>query len=144
MVYLVQAAYHRDLFPGSLALNRRTGTFRASCRNRSAFLRTTDVAIYPDCAKSSRRGIPFFRQPHLRFRSAGLGLDILRRLMSDQTSKKTPPKRTDLPPLGEVAFVKTSEFRCMAYRDKEGKWRDYIRGDELPEPVTIINTIQAP
>lgn len=61
--------------------------------------------------------------------------------MSDQPSKKES-RREDLPPIGEVAFVKTAEFRCMAYRDKEGRWRDYIRGDELPEPVTIINTIQ--
>jgi hypothetical protein len=30
-------------------------------------------------------------------------------------------------------------FRCMAYRDSGGKWRDFFNGDEIEGEVTIIS-----
>jgi hypothetical protein len=38
----------------------------------------------------------------------------------------------------ELHVVQCLGFRCAAYRDAQGKWRDVGRGDLLPEPVRII------
>ncbi|HLP75513.1 MAG TPA: hypothetical protein VK327_01235 [Candidatus Paceibacterota bacterium] len=62
--------------------------------------------------------------------------------MSNQPPKNTE-RQFDLPPAGEVALVQGKGFRCMAYRDKDGKWRDYVHRNELPEPIAVINTIQS-
>jgi hypothetical protein len=35
-------------------------------------------------------------------------------------------------------LVQCSTYRCMAERDKNGKWRSYFKKDLLPEPVTVI------
>ncbi|MBC8097456.1 MAG: hypothetical protein H7Y43_16750 [Akkermansiaceae bacterium] len=62
--------------------------------------------------------------------------------MSNQSPKKKE-RQSELPPAGEVALVQGKGFRCMAYRDKDGKWRDYLRRDELPEPIKVLSTIQS-
>lgn len=62
--------------------------------------------------------------------------------MNDPSSKNADRKHVELPPTGEVALVQGKGFRCLAYRDKQGKWRDYVRRKELPDPITVINTIQ--
>ena len=64
--------------------------------------------------------------------------------MSDSFQKEADRQVPELPPAGEVALVQGEGFRCMAYRDKQGKWRDYIRRNELPGRITIIGTIQPP
>jgi hypothetical protein len=64
--------------------------------------------------------------------------------MSDSIHEKADWKKAELPPAGEIALVQGEGFRCMAYRDKEGKWRDYIRRMELPGKITVISTIQPP
>jgi hypothetical protein len=51
---------------------------------------------------------------------------------SDTVSKRAPGLR-DKP-----FIVQCSGFRCMAYRDSRGKWRDYFNGDELQGEVAII------
>jgi len=37
-----------------------------------------------------------------------------------------------LPPIGKAVIVRGEGFRCMAYRDRDGKWKDYFRMEELP------------
>lgn len=45
---------------------------------------------------------------------------------------------------GEGTLVRCAQFRCMAYRDRDGKWRDYFSNDTLPEPVEVIDTESMP
>ena len=39
---------------------------------------------------------------------------------------------------GDPFIVQCEGFRCMAYRDKTGKWRDYFNGDEISGEVQIL------
>ncbi len=56
-----------------------------------------------------------------------------------ETTQTIEPAVRKLPAPREKAFiVQCINFRCMAYRDTRGKWRDYFNGDELPSDVTII------
>jgi hypothetical protein len=36
-------------------------------------------------------------------------------------------------------IVQCVGFRCMAYRDSKGKWRDYFNDDEIVGEVSIIS-----
>jgi len=45
------------------------------------------------------------------------------------------PAKIDAPTL-----VQCSTYRCMAQRDKSGKWRSYFKKELLPEPVTVVPT----
>jgi hypothetical protein len=51
---------------------------------------------------------------------------------SDTISRRVPSPR-DKP-----FIVQCSGFRCMAYRDSRGQWRDYFNGEEIHGEVTII------
>jgi hypothetical protein len=42
------------------------------------------------------------------------------------------------PPLGQPAMVRCPGFRCLAYRDKDGKWRDVAHNQELPEVLEVL------
>jgi hypothetical protein len=49
---------------------------------------------------------------------------------------RVPQKKDDhLPPIGIPVLVQCDGFRCMAFRDKDGKWRDYFYKDQLPEII---------
>jgi hypothetical protein len=53
----------------------------------------------------------------------------------DETQKIT----RRIPNPREKPFIVQCEgFRCMAYRDARGQWRDYFNGDEIKGQVTII------
>ena len=40
---------------------------------------------------------------------------------------------------GNIAtLVEGQEFRCLAYRDPDGKWRHALHHRLLPEPVRIV------
>ena len=56
-------------------------------------------------------------------------------LVSNET--ETISRRT-ANPKDKAFIVQCANFRCMAYRDSRGKWRDYFNGDELQGEVTII------
>ena len=43
-----------------------------------------------------------------------------------------------LPPIGETVLVQGEGFRCLAYRDKDGKWKDYFHGTELRGSVRVL------
>jgi hypothetical protein len=40
---------------------------------------------------------------------------------------------------GQPFIVQCVGFRCMAYRDSSGKWRDYFNDDEIPGEVDVIS-----
>ena len=42
------------------------------------------------------------------------------------------------PFLQEFYMVESDGYRCMAYRDQEGKWHSAFRGAELPGNVTVL------
>jgi hypothetical protein len=47
-------------------------------------------------------------------------------------------KGQPIPPLGQPAMVRCPGFRCLAYRDKDGKWRDVAHNQELPEVLEVL------
>jgi hypothetical protein len=46
---------------------------------------------------------------------------MIRRYMSVQPS--IAASQSELPPLGKLVVVQCNGFRCMAYRDANGRWR---------------------
>lgn len=42
---------------------------------------------------------------------------------------------------GECAWVRCGEYRCLAFRDEENKWRGFYDNKELPEPVEILQML---
>jgi len=53
----------------------------------------------------------------------------------------TEQKEKDLPPVGQEVLVQCSSFKCVGYRDSEGKWRDAFDGRELPKVIQIIEKL---
>jgi hypothetical protein len=43
-----------------------------------------------------------------------------------------------LPPIGAHALVRCPGFRCLAYRDADGNWRDSHHGDILSDVIEVI------
>jgi hypothetical protein len=43
-----------------------------------------------------------------------------------------------LPAMGEQVLVQAEGFRCLAFRDKDGKWRNAFSRDELPGTIRVI------
>jgi len=43
-----------------------------------------------------------------------------------------------LPPVDEMVLVECEHFRCLAIRDKQGKWRSPFSKMELPNVVRVI------
>jgi len=56
----------------------------------------------------------------------------------DNKSEMHPPKRPS-DKKRESFIVQCIGFRCMAYRDRMGKWRDYFNDDEIQGEVKIIS-----
>ncbi len=44
-----------------------------------------------------------------------------------------------LPRVGEQVVVQCEGYRCLAYRDKDGKWRNAQSGQEIPKVLRILN-----
>ena len=40
--------------------------------------------------------------------------------------------------MGEQVLVQAEGFRCLAFRDKDGKWRDAFSRDELDGAIQVI------
>ena len=57
---------------------------------------------------------------------------------ASDSSRKVPQDKLRLPPPGQPVLVRCPHCRCMAFRDREGKWRDYFYRDELSEVLEII------
>jgi hypothetical protein len=60
--------------------------------------------------------------------------------MSDhaQASKPGDPPDDLLPPIGEQVLIQAEGFRCLAFRDKDGKWRNVFGRGELPGIIRVI------
>ncbi len=43
-----------------------------------------------------------------------------------------------LPPLGKPVLVRRAHCRCIAFRDRDGKWKDYFHRDELADVLEVI------
>jgi GH24 family phage-related lysozyme (muramidase) len=43
-----------------------------------------------------------------------------------------------LPRIGEQVVVQCEGYRCLAYRDKEGKWRSALGGELLPNVLKVL------
>ena len=41
-------------------------------------------------------------------------------------------RQPQLPPIGKAVMVRGKGFRCMAFQDEYGKWRDYFQQKDLP------------
>jgi hypothetical protein len=48
-------------------------------------------------------------------------------------SKKRVRVTERLPPKGQWVIAVTPTYRCMAYVDEHGTWRDVTRGREIPD-----------
>ena len=44
----------------------------------------------------------------------------------------------ELPQAGKSVPVEVNGCRCMAFRDEDGKWRDYFHGEELCGYIKVI------
>jgi hypothetical protein len=44
-----------------------------------------------------------------------------------------------LPPIGRHALVRCPGFRCLAYKDPDGNWRDSHHDDLLPHAVEVLS-----
>jgi hypothetical protein len=69
--------------------------------------------------------------------SDGVGPYVTMEPVSENTEtlirkRLSPPKSTSF-------IVQCVGFRCMAYRDSKGQWRDYFNDDEIAGEVTIIS-----
>ena len=38
----------------------------------------------------------------------------------------------------QPVIVQCADFRCMAYRDANGRWLDYFNGDEIKGEVKVV------
>jgi hypothetical protein len=56
----------------------------------------------------------------------------------DMVAGEEKKERMQLPPPGVPVIVKRSGCRCMAVRDRNGKWRDFFHRDELTDVIEVI------
>jgi len=47
-------------------------------------------------------------------------------------------KGSKLPVPGHEVMVRCPGFRCLAYRDKDGKWRGVAHDEEMPEVLEVL------
>lgn len=59
-------------------------------------------------------------------------------MMANETIKKGSERQPAVP-----VQVKCGDFRCLAFKDKNGVWRDYFRGTPLPESVIVMETFDS-
>jgi hypothetical protein len=55
------------------------------------------------------------------------------------TLDKRDEKNEKLRPVAETALVQCHGFRCLAYRDKEGKWRSFHRPEEVLGVIKVLD-----
>ena len=62
--------------------------------------------------------------------------------MASEMSEPTEGKaQTWQVPVGQMVMVQCEGFRCLAYRDRDGKWRDAIRNSELTAVMEVLSDI---
>src|SRR5438128_12539380 len=55
-----------------------------------------------------------------------------------QTQDNGAAKERKLPPQGQRVMVRCRGFRCLAYLDKDGKWRNSSNNEELTEVLEVL------
>jgi hypothetical protein len=58
--------------------------------------------------------------------------------MQDKTGEPKTAKYGPLPPVGVPVQVQCNGFKCMAYLDKEGKWRDLFNRQSLECVLGVV------
>jgi hypothetical protein len=58
--------------------------------------------------------------------------------MQDKAAELKTVKYGPLPPVGMPVQVQCAGFKCMAYLDKEGKWRDLFSRQCLEQVLGVI------
>jgi hypothetical protein len=58
---------------------------------------------------------------------------MLRAMNGSQQQPDIRGKSQLIPALAQAVVVRCPGFRCLAYRDKDGRWRDVAHNEELPE-----------
>lgn len=58
--------------------------------------------------------------------------------MEDKAAELEKAKYGPLPAAGMPVQVQCSDFKCMAYLDKEGKWRDLFTRECLPHVFGVV------
>ena len=59
--------------------------------------------------------------------------------MTNPPSRSIGEESDILPPLpDELMLVQCEKFRCLAFRDRQGKWRSPFSKMELPRVVHVI------
>jgi CheY-like chemotaxis protein len=58
-------------------------------------------------------------------------VSLLNRMFEWNNSNQKNPT----PEMGAPVVVQCQEFRCLGYRDKNGKWRDFAQSHELPKVI---------
>jgi hypothetical protein len=58
--------------------------------------------------------------------------------MNDEVRKTSEPSYGPLPAPGVPVQVQCDGFKCMAYRDKEGKWMDFFTHKFLPHVLGVV------
>ncbi len=53
-------------------------------------------------------------------------------------SEKPVEDKSSVPEVGERVLVRCPGFRCLAYRDAQGKWRNANGGEELSEVLEVL------
>ena len=61
-------------------------------------------------------------------------------IMNDylRASRTNDPPDDPLPAIGEQVLVQAEGFRCLTFRDKDGKWRNAFSRDELHGTIRMI------
>jgi hypothetical protein len=58
--------------------------------------------------------------------------------MQDKTGELKKVKYGSLPPAGVPVQVQCNGFKCMAYLDKEGKWRELFSRESLAQVLGVV------
>ena len=58
--------------------------------------------------------------------------------MSGRSKASHAIKDNRLPPRGEAVQVRCGRTRCLAYRDWDGTWRNFLNREELKEEVELL------
>jgi hypothetical protein len=56
------------------------------------------------------------------------------------TSNQNDQKDDPLPAIGEQVLVQAEGFRCLAFRDKDGKWRYTFHQGELQGTIRVVKS----
>jgi len=74
-----------------------------------------------------------------KIRRAGCGRPANTRCVTNPPSTANGENtNSPAPPVGEVVLVQCEKFRCLAFRDKHGKWRSPFSKMELNNVVGVI------